>query len=89
MTLTNYAGTRFSVSVDRTIRLLDRCRRGMLARCRRRALARLVAYESDNRITNTGPAAWRKDTGLVSIWILGMYQPGAAHDDCDPVRARV
>jgi hypothetical protein len=35
-----------------------------------------VAYETDNRITNTGSAAWTKETGLLSIWILGMYRPG-------------
>ena len=35
----------------------------------------LVAYESDNKITNTGKDAWKKETGLLSIWILGMFNP--------------
>jgi hypothetical protein len=35
----------------------------------------LVAYESENTITNTGPSAWTKDKGLLSIWILSMYNP--------------
>jgi hypothetical protein len=38
----------------------------------------LVAYESDNRITNAGRDPWKKDTGLLSIWILGMFNPSPA-----------
>jgi hypothetical protein len=34
-----------------------------------------VAYQSDNEIVNTGSQAWSKETGLLSIWILGMYIP--------------
>jgi hypothetical protein len=35
----------------------------------------LVAYETDNKITNAGRQSWKKDTGLLSIWILGMFNP--------------
>ena len=35
----------------------------------------MVAYQSDNKITNTGAKEWTKDTGLLSIWILGMFNP--------------
>jgi len=34
-----------------------------------------VAFESINRIKNVGNRAWTPDTGLLSIWILGMYNP--------------
>ena len=75
MTVVNHAGTRFTLRVDRTIRLLDR---DAVIRVLGQAPGpgtRVVAYESDNRITNTGAAAWKNETGLVSIWILGMYRP--------------
>ena len=36
----------------------------------------MVGYRSTNRLTNTGTNDWQKDTGLLSIWILGMYKPG-------------
>ena len=36
---------------------------------------RLVGYETDNRITNEGASAWTPATGLLSIWMLGMYNP--------------
>ncbi|HBE41510.1 MAG TPA: hypothetical protein DDW27_09955, partial [Bacteroidales bacterium] len=35
----------------------------------------IVAYKSDNSITNKGTADWKKETGLLSIWMLGMFTP--------------
>ncbi len=37
---------------------------------------RMVGYRSTNRLTNIGENDWKKQTGLLSIWILGMYRPG-------------
>lgn len=34
-----------------------------------------VAFESHNTVTNTGAAPWTRETGLLSVWILGMFQP--------------
>lgn len=75
MKLSNYSGTTFDVQVDRQVRVLDR----------EQALARLgvpvgpsvkmVAFQSDNRMTNVGAEPWNKQTGLLSIWILGMFNP--------------
>ena len=39
---------------------------------------KMVAYESNNKMTNTGSKAWEKETGLLSIWILGMFNPSSA-----------
>jgi len=75
MSLVNYSGTRFDLVAERTIRLLDPKAVGELLGVRLGPGARLVAYESDNRITNTGKKPWRKETGLLSIWILCMYKP--------------
>ena len=75
MTLTNYARATFTMVVDRTVRLVDPAD---VADGLGQGLANLdlVAYETDNRITNTGTNAWRPETGLPSIWILGMLRPG-------------
>jgi hypothetical protein len=75
MSLTNYAGFTFDLRVDRSVRLLGR------ADVQRElgtdpGDADVVAYESENVVTNTGEAAWRPESGLVSIWILGMLRPG-------------
>jgi hypothetical protein len=75
MRVANVSGAAFTVDVARTVRLLDP----------RDAATRLgvslapsiacVAFESVNRITNAGDAAWTDDNGLVSVWVLGMFAP--------------
>jgi hypothetical protein len=76
MQLLNYHGTQLSLRVDRSVRLLDApAVEAALGRALPAGVAS-VAYESDNRVTNTGASAWHKETGLVSIWILGMFPPG-------------
>lgn len=78
MTVTNYSGTRFDVQVDRTVRLLDAAAVTAALGVTPAPSLAVVAYESDNQITNTGTAPWRRPTGLLSIWILGQYRPSAA-----------
>jgi len=73
--LTNYSGTVFDLQIDRTVRLLDRKQAAEKLGQALGDAVQAVVYESDNRITNTGKAAWKKETGLLSIWILGMYLP--------------
>jgi len=34
-----------------------------------------VGYETVNQLKNTGSAEWKKETGLLSIWLLGMFIP--------------
>lgn len=72
--LENYSGTAFDLAVDRTVRLLGAAEVAALG-VPVPAGVQMVAYASDNRITNTGAAAWSRDTGLLSIWILGMFNP--------------
>jgi hypothetical protein len=74
MHLVNYSGTEFDLELNRVVRLL--------AEDEVRALGvpapgevRMVAFASENSIINSGPAPWAKDTGLLSIWILGMFNP--------------
>ena len=63
--LVNYAGTKLSLEASRAIRIVDRAAAG----------AEAVAYESENTITNTGENTWTRETGLLSVWILGMFNP--------------
>jgi hypothetical protein len=73
-TLANYSGTEFSVRIDRQVKLIDPKRAAELLGLKDLG-AKLVAYETVNTLTNTGKAAWTKDTGVLSIWILGMFNP--------------
>jgi hypothetical protein len=74
MRLVNYSGTEFDVAVDREVRVLGMAEVAALG-VPVPAGVKMVAYASDNKITNAGVAAWTKDTGLLSIWILGMFNP--------------
>lgn len=37
----------------------------------------VVAYRSQNRITNLGTEAWTENSGAPSIWMLGMFRPSS------------
>jgi hypothetical protein len=75
MHVVNWSRAEFDVAVVRTVRVLTadevRARLGEAPPDG----TRWVAFESVNRITNAGARAWTRDTGLLSVWILGMYSP--------------
>ena len=75
MALVNYAGTPLDVDVERTVRLLApedvKSEIGSLDG----TSVQMVAFESSNTVSNAGNAAWRRDSGLVSVWILGQFTP--------------
>jgi hypothetical protein len=73
--LVNYSGFAFDLGIRRTVRILDADSLDAIPANLKRDDLGLVAFESENTITNLGPQAWRHDTGLLSIWILGMYPP--------------
>ena len=85
--LTNYSGTRFDVAVDREVRLLTASAAWKKLGVKPASGVNLVAFETDSRIKNAGPNAWRKETGLLSIWILGMYNPSPAATVVVPIKA--
>lgn len=75
MTLTNYSGFTFNLEIDRVVRLLQKSDITEKLGVEFGANMKAVAFESENTITNTGEKSWQKETGLLSIWILGMFTP--------------
>ncbi|MBN1345082.1 MAG: hypothetical protein JXQ73_20475 [Phycisphaerae bacterium] len=73
--LTNYSGTAFEVGIERTVALLRKDQAEKALGLDIPNSLKMVVYESDNKITNKGQEAWKKETGLLSIWILGMFNP--------------
>lgn len=73
LALTNYSGTRLDVKVDRQVAMLAAVNAWANLGVKPVKGVSLVAYESVNKITNAGKEPWRKETGLLSVWILGMY----------------
>jgi hypothetical protein len=84
--VTNYSGTRFNVAVNREVRLLDASAAWKKLGVEASPDVSVVAYETDNKITNVGDTGWKKETGLLSIWILGMYNPSASTTIVVPIK---
>ncbi|HLY72907.1 MAG TPA: DUF6786 family protein [Planctomycetota bacterium] len=75
MRLLNTSGTTFELEVQREIRALGGNDPGKMLGIQPTSYVRWVGYESRNKITNTGDSEWKRDTGLLSAWILGMFNP--------------
>ncbi|MEN8663168.1 MAG: DUF6786 family protein [Lentimonas sp.] len=70
----NYSGTVFKMWISRKVSLLDDAAIKHTIKGELPEGIRMVGYQSANRLTNVGNKAWEAETGLPSIWILGMYQ---------------
>ena len=84
--LTNYSGTVFDVALDREIRLLEAADVWQKLGVAAAAGVAAVGYESSNKVTNAGKAAWTEKGGLLSVWILGMYNTSPATTVVIPVK---
>ncbi len=73
--LTNYSGAVFTVSITRKIQLLDKDSLESKLKTSVPANIHFVAFETDNEIKNTGSNEWKKASGLLSVWLLGMMSP--------------
>ena len=72
MHLENYSGTKFDLLVNRNVSLLDRARTDSLLDLHVPDGVEVVAFETENKLTNKGTSAWTKKTGMLSVWILSM-----------------
>lgn len=84
--LTNYSGTVFDVALDREVRLLDPADVWQKLGVAAAPGVAAVGYESSNKVTNAGKVAWTEKGGLLSVWILGMYNTSPATTVVVPVR---
>ena len=75
MQLTSYSGFVFQARVERSVRVLEPAAIGSALGLALPSDVAVVGYESENVLHNTGTVPWVKDTGLMSIWILGMFNP--------------
>ena len=73
--MTNASGTVFDMNIDRTVSLMNADEVAVDFDIQLSPDMKLVAYKSDNKITNTGLNAWTKEGGLVSVWMLSMFNP--------------
>lgn len=76
--LLNWSGTRFRVAVTRQVRLCDPASVLTGLGVEPSSGVHAVSFETVNTVRNTGEAAWSQDTGLLSVWILGMFEASPA-----------
>lgn len=76
--LTNAYGTKFHLTIERTISLLDINEIENSFNLEFPKDVKVVAYKSDNKITNIGNESWSKEKGLISVWMLSMFSPTPA-----------
>ncbi|MEM9719613.1 MAG: DUF6786 family protein [Bacteroidota bacterium] len=73
--LQNYTGTQFRAHMKRRIDLLDDEEIGANLGVAIPEGVKAVSFQSVNELTNIGQKTWVRDSGLLSIWILGMFPP--------------
>ena len=76
MDLVSWSGTKFSVDILRRVELVDRAAAKTMLGVDPGSV-QMVAYQSENELRNEGPAAWKKETGLLSLWVLAQFAPAA------------
>jgi hypothetical protein len=75
MQVKNYSGTVFDLRVERQVQVMDREAALKSLGVTAGPDVKMVAYESNNKVVNLGKEPWTKETGLLSIWVLGMFNP--------------
>lgn len=74
-TLTNASGTQLSLRIDRTVKIIGHEDAMKALGTAVGGNLSMVAFKSENVLTNTGSAAWDESSGLLSIWMLSMLNP--------------
>lgn len=73
--ITNASGTQFNLDILRKVSLLSIDTLNTLFGVTFDSSLDVVAYQSENTITNRGDHAWSKEKGLLSVWMLSMFNP--------------
>jgi hypothetical protein len=74
VTVVNYSGTVFTLNIERTVTLLSDKEILEMTGIGISGL-NCIAYNSKNTISNKGKNEWKKESGLLSVWMLGMFNP--------------
>lgn len=73
--LKNASDTEFEVGIERRIALMTPEQVSRDFGIRIEPGMKIVAYRTDNTIANRGTEAWTRDKGLISVWMLSMFNP--------------
>ncbi len=73
--LVNYSGFKFDIGIDREVSILSIAKAFDGLGLDPMEGVNVVAYRTRNTLTNLGNSDWKRETGLLSIWLLGMFNP--------------
>ena len=73
--VTNYSGRTFDCDVRRAVRLLNEEAASVALATALPSDLQWVGFESVNALSNAAASPWRRETGLLCVWILGMFNP--------------
>ena len=76
--LTNYSGFSFDLGIERKVEVLAASEAFDALGVVPVSGISTVAYRTTNKLTNEGELDWEKESGLLSIWLLGMFNPSPA-----------
>lgn len=75
MQLKNYSGNSFNIKLTRNLKLLNKEQLKDILGIGTGNDINFIGFESETILTNKGNELWNKETGMPSIWILGMFMP--------------
>ena len=75
MEVTSYAGTTFTIGVERQVSLVSGDEAKERLGVALPSSVQWVGFATANTIQNLGKVAWTEPKGQVSVWILGMFAP--------------
>ena len=78
MQVTNYLGNQLNLNVDRKISMIDPSDANRMLNIETYPALNMVAYQTDNTITNLNDFEWTEETGTICIWMLDMFNPAPA-----------
>lgn len=73
--ITNYHGFQFNFQIQRSVQLMGSKSIQQRLHVEIPDAMSIAGYETVNSIRNTGDKQWLKESGLMSIWLLGMFPP--------------
>ena len=76
--LSNYSGFTFTMDIERSIEVMPVLEINKSLGLTANNAVNVVGYKTINTLKNVGETDWKKETGLLSIWLLGMFNPSDA-----------
>lgn len=73
--LVNYSGFKFNFDIEREVKVLSKDEIFVNLGIDISNEINCVAYKTTNSISNSGKFDWKKESGLLSVWLLGMFNP--------------